>query len=959
MKCPSAGQTPAVLREAVEGAIVALGTGFLRHEANGRLLAALAEGSLDAQAYYRLLLRLVYRLLFLFLGEDRDARPPSGPEGDHWVKLRRAVGEIGLLGDLELSPEDLSRALGELGSFRRASAEELGGAYESLLERHAILHRENGTFRLDTAAGHERKTTGSYYTPRPLVDCLLDLALAPVLDQAAEKGAAAILALKVCDPACGAGHFLVAAARRIARRLAEVRSGGEPGPLEVQQALREVVERCLYGVDLNPLAVELCRVSLWMEARAAGEPRGFLEAQIRQGNALLGATEALLAAGIPDEAFEPIAGDDEAVARALKKRNRRARKGLGEQPRIASNECPDAWLLADAWCAAFVWPKRKGPLAEGALTEDLWRRLAEDPVGTPEVTRREVERLAHEYSFFHWHLAFPEVFSAGGFDVVLGNPPWERIKLQEQEFFSSRSDVIANATHAAARKRLIAALPETAPGLWSAWGAACRKAEGLGHFARQSGRYPLCGKGDVNTYALFAEHNRALLGPRGRAGFIVPTGIATDDTTKEYFGALLEGRELAGFFGFENEELVFPAVHHAFKFALLSVDRSGSQARADLVFFARQVSALADPDRHVALSPAEFVLLNPNTRTCPTFRSRRDADVNLGLYRRAGVLWREDTPDGNPWGLRFMAMLHMANDSALFTTGAELEARGWRRCGNQYARGGRRMLPLVEAKMVQHFDHRFGTYAGQTEAQANQGKLPELDDEAHEDPHRLPSPRYWVEEWEAMARLEGRWAREWLLGWRDICRSTDQRTVIASLIPRAGAGDTFLLALPSVDPRLVAGLYANLCSFVLDYAARQKVGGTHLKYHVLKQLPVLAPSAYAAPAPWSPGTSVRDWLLPRVLELVYTAWDLAPFARDCGHEGPPFRWDRERRGRLRAELDAAFFHLYGLSRDDAEHILDTFPVVRKNEEKIHGEYRTRRVVLEAYDALAEAMQAQG
>ena len=170
---------------------------------------------------------------------------------------------------------------------------------------------------------------------------------------------------------------------------------------------------------------------------------------------------------------------------------------------------------------------------------------------------------------------------------------------------------------------------------------------------RQSGRYPLCGKGDVNTYALFAEHNRSVLTASGRAGFLVPTGIATDDTTKEYFGSLVDGRQLASFYSFENEEFVFPAVHHAFKFALLAVDRSGQTAQADLVFFARQVTGLSEPDRHFSLSPQDFAELNPNTRTCPTFRSRRDADINLAIYRRTGVLWRESESDGNPWGLRF------------------------------------------------------------------------------------------------------------------------------------------------------------------------------------------------------------------------------------------------------------------------------------------------------------------
>jgi hypothetical protein len=891
-------------------------------------------------------------------------------------------------------------------NWRDMGPEELGSVYESLLELVPQITEDGRTFSFakgGESKGNARKTTGSYYTPDSLVQVLLDTALEPVVRNTLaahpERPVQALLSLTIVDPACGSGHFLLAAARRLAWHVARLQANGTPSEDEYRHAMRQVVGRCIYGADLNPMAVELCRVSLWMEAVEPGLPLTFLKSHIQHGNALLGTTPELMAKGIPDAAWEPLEGDDKKTASALKKRNKSAAEGqrgldslwskLGDSEsaqvardiaelEAAPDADPDAlaakeskWqrildsteyrhqrFVADAWCATFVWPKQPGPLADAAPTNDLWRQIRDGQGQAPELTAKTVTDLAARYHFLHWHLAFPQVFVQGGFDVVLGNPPWERVKLQEQEFFASRSDEIANAPNAAARKKLIAALPFTNSVLWDEWSAASREAQGQSHFVRQSGRYPLCGKGDVNTYALFAEHNRAVLGPKGRAGFIVPTGIATDDTTKEYFGALVEGRQFATFFSFENEEFVFPAVHHAFKFALLTVDRSGRSARADLVFFARQVSALAEPDRHFSLTPADFATLNPNTRTCPTFRSRRDADLNLALYRRAGVLWREDDPDGNPWGLRFMAMLHMANDSGLFRTRAELESAGWKRAGNRYLLDKRGMLPLVEAKMVHHFDHRFGTYEGQSEAQSNQGKLPELDEAAHANPELLTLPNYWVDESEVEARLEGRWERGWLLGWRDICRSTDQRTVIASLLPRAATGDTFLLAMPSVDPRLIAGLYANLCSFALDYAARQKVGGTHIKYHTFKQLPVLAPAAYAASAPWAPNESVRDWILRRVLELTYTAWDLEPFARDCGYEGPPFRWDSERRSLLRAELDAAFFHLYGLSREDADYILDTFPVVRKTDMKAHAEYRTKRIILAIYDALSTALHSK-
>jgi hypothetical protein len=528
------------------------------------------------------------------------------------------------------------------------------------------------------------------------------------------------------------------------------------------------------------------------------------------------------------------------------------------------------------------------------------------------------------------------------------------VKLQEQEFFAERDLAIARARNAAERKKLIASLPTTNPDLWGEWSTATRVAQGQSHFARESGRYPLCGKGDVNTYALFAEHNWRVLGPHGRAGFIVPSGIATDDTTKEYFQALLDHEALASIFHFENEDLVFKGLHHAYRFVLMTVAKA---ERADLVFYARRAVDVLDQERHFSLVPADFELLNPNTRTCPTFRSRRDAEMNLAIYSRAGVLWCEDDPDGNPWGLRFMAMFHMANDSQLFRQQGELAAAGWALNGNRFVTNGEVMLPLYEAKMLHHFDHRFGTYEGQTEAQANQGKLPELDASAHSDPRRVTLPRYWVDGAEVETRLSGVWDRKWQLVWRDICRATDQRTVIAGVIPRVGVGHTAPLMFPAVDARSVACLCANLASFLLDYTARQKVGGAHLTYGYLKQLPVLRPAAYSTECPWSTAQTIRDWLVARVLELTYTAWDLQPFAEDCGDPGPPYIWDPERRFHLQSEVDAAFFHLYEVSRDDAGYILDAFPVLQRNDERLYRECRTKRVILEIYDALADAISA--
>ncbi|MBI5500475.1 MAG: N-6 DNA methylase [Deltaproteobacteria bacterium] len=885
-------------------------------------------------------------------------------------------------------------------NWRDMGPEELGSVYESLLELVPQVGEDGRRFEFATggeAKGHARKTTGSYYTPDSLVQVLLDSALDPVISETIAKSpdnpVDALLGLSVVDPACGSGHFLLAAARRLAAHVARLQAAGTPSAAEYRRALRQVVGRCVYGVDLNPMAVELCQVALWMEAVEPGLPLTFLDAHVRHGNALLGTTPELMAKGIPDDAWNPIEGDDRKEASALKKRNKRHADsaqtswsfltgGPGQESAdvarsvaeldaasdadaeaLAGKEARWAGILdsaayrhqkqfSDAWCAAFVWPKQPGPLAEAAPTNEVWRTIRDGQPPNP-LTVKTTEDLARQYTFFHWHLAFPQVFAKGGFDVVLGNPPWERIKLQEQEFFAARNPEIANAKNAAARKKAIAALADADPALWAEWCAASRIAEGESHSIRHSGRYPLCAKGDVNTYAIFAEHNCSVAGPRGRAGFIVPTGIATNDTTAAFISSLIGGKRLQSLLDFDNtaQSGFFPGVAHGnFRFALLTVGAFGH----GVFVVAAALERVSDIQHHAhSLSAADIDVVNPNTGTCPTFRSGRDARINLAMYRRAGILWREhDEAGGNPWGLRFMRMLDMTNDSGLFNTRAQLEAGGDKLVGNRFVGGSGEYLPLFEAKMVHHFDHRYGDYGLTTDGWAGTA-MPAVPLELSQDPTHQALPRYWVARHEVTGRFCDARVPGWLLGWHDITASAHQRTVVASLMPLVAVGNTTPLMLPDTEPASASALYANLCSFALDYAARQKLGGTHLNYVQLRQLPVLSPKAHGAVTSWSAG-AVLNWLLPRVLELTYTAWDLEPFARDVGYDGPPFRWDPARRFFLRCELDAAFFHLYGIDRGDVDYIMDTFPIVKKNDEKAHGEYRTKRVILEIYDAMAEA-----
>lgn len=1062
------------LRTGVEDAITSLGQGFLARPANQMLRQKLKSGELDVQDYYRQLLRLVYRLLFLFVSEDRDLLLDPTADNDtksrytsfySTAKLRRLAGrkrgtrhpdlfyslrlvmdklstdtgcpELGLpalggflfseeaipdINDCEIANHDLLDAVRALAyttygnarrpvDYKNIGPEEFGSVYESLLELHPELNTDAATFELTTASGHERKTTGSYYTPSSLITSLLDTALDPVLHEALRKSnpEEAILELKVCDPASGSGHFLIAAAHRMAKKLAAVRTGDEEPALEAQQAaLRDVIGHCIYGVDLNPMAVELCKVNLWMESLEPGKPLSFLDHHIQCGNSLLGTTPALMAGGIPDEAFNPIEGDEKATVSKYKKRNKEQRETPGKLSLF--DETGEVWFklddlaksivkldliaddsiegvhekqaqyealvksgsylfgrfLADAWCAAFLWKKVETDKLLCPITEEIFRRIEQTPHYAPGWMSDEVQRLATQYKLFHWHLAFPDVFRvlaageladnfqagwSGGFDVVLGNPPWERIKLQEKEWFASRRPDIASAPNAAVRRRMIAALKDKDPALYEAFLNAKREAEGESHLVRNSGRFPLCGRGDINTYAIFAETNRTILGPTGRVGCILPSGIATDDTTKFFFQDLMDTRTLASLYDFENREAVFQGVHRSYKFCLLTLTGLARPTKhgTEFVFFASNTNDLLDDWRRFTLSAEDIALLNPNTRTCPIFRSKRDAELTKSIYKRVPVLIKEGPPEENPWGISFLRMFDMANDSRLFRTREQLEDDGWRLEGNVFVKGKNKYLPLYEAKMLHHFDHRWATYEGtETRDVTLAEKM---------DPEFVVLPRYWVEERDVENRLADRWSWDWLLGWRDICRSTDERTVIASFTAKSGCGDTFLLMFSEAENiASILLIIASLDSFALDYTARQKVGGMHIKYNIFKQLPVIPPELYKASRLWSINRDTGSRFLKHLLELFYTSWDLLEFACDCGYDGSPFRWNEERRFLLRCELDAAYFHLYGIERDDADYIMETFPITKRKDEAAYGEYRTKRVILEIYDAMAEAIK---
>jgi hypothetical protein len=1067
----------------VETALKVLGSGFL--EANPELAARLKSGDVNLTEWFNELLRLVYRLIFLMVAEDRNLlHPETAKPGARklyadgyslaalraqcarattWDKhhdryegikvafrgLVRGQDALGLpaLGGLfsadklphlesaRLRNRAFMEALYRLSwlsdrtgmvpvNWRAMETEELGSVYESLLELQPQLGDAGKTLVFASEAaeqkGNQRKTTGSYYTPDSLVQALLDTALDPVLDNAGAEAAdpaQALLKLSVIDPACGSGHFLLAAARRIATRLARIRAEGTPSPADFRHALRDVARCCIYGVDRNPMAVELTKVALWIETVDPGLPLGFFDAQIRCGDSLLGVVDLkVLEQGISDAAYKPLTGDDKEVTKHYAQKNKREK---GEKGRIAQglgfNQARDllrdfealrampentveqieakaarlraltaqgasAWQLetaCDFYASAFLLPKMKGGPQAGP--DGMPRRGAEmvPTSGTIWELLRGVQPFAPMFAAaidtartaraFHWPLEFPNVMQRGGFDVVLGNPPWERIKLQEKEFFAARLPEIANAKGKAERDKRIKALGNSPIGtrerlIFDEFNAAKRDAEASSEFVRVSGedggRFTLTGTGDVNTYALFAELFANLSEHHGRSGIIVPTGIATDATTAPFFSSLVSKKRLARLIDFENRERIFTEVYFRVKFCLLTLGQDERQATFS--FFLTDPAQLAEPERNFALTPETIARLNPNTRTAPVFRSRADADMTAKIYANAPVLIEDGKKQQlNPWGVSFLAMFHMSNDSALFRTARQLEETGYQQGGSEWQKSGSVYAPLYEGKMAFYFDHRYGDFAAAEEKDdADYREIPRPSAVQLRDPNFEVTPRYWVPKDELDIRLASKsWDAGWLFAHRGLTNATNERTFVTFVLPRSALGNS----IPawtfdrSLDRRKIAGLSANTASLTCDFAARQKIGGTNLNFFYLEQFPILPPDFYT--------DSRLVFIVPKVLELTYTSHSLAPFARDLGHDGPPFAWDEDRRASLRADLDAFYARAYGLELDELRYILDpadvkgpdypseTFRVLKEKEIRQFGEYRTRRLVLEAWNRM--------
>jgi len=1022
----------------------------------------------------------------------------------------------------------------------------LGGIYERLLEYSLAHHvqakddyKDKPEINRITAlpASFARKTSGGYYTNDDLVRLNLresvgQLASTQVtafelrLKKWSKKTslnpgdwdaldaldpASRMLALKVCDPAMGSGHFLVAlvdyladlileaiatathlvneepwAAHLVAQnrpwlsplvaRIAHIRASIKTTAKDHGWAVtdtqlddrhivrRMILKKCVFGVDKNPMAVELAKTALWLHTFTVGAPLSFLDHHLKVGDSLHGEQLPQVQKGLQSLGALLLQSEFDRLKRAATQLAQVAdltdvdiaEAQLSKELAEAANaELAPLHAVLDFWRALRWiipgWPvakvsqlatllklprlerDRQTALASGQCPEYAALLKLLEPgqnlvtvLGAGRVEGLDAasqaanaligraRALAARETFFHWWTSFPTVFGAGsrgGFDAMVGNPPWDRIKLQEVEWFSERSPAIAEQARASDRKQMIAALQHvnmtqtginTPPmvDLWAQYSQARDRAEAnarvLGNGKLGSGDYPLLGGGDVNLYSLFVERAQSLINPQGIVALITPSGIAADKGAAEFFRSISSTGKLHALFDFENRKVFFPDVHASFKFCALvfgkaprmTVDEPPQALPSRCAFYLHSLDELDAPGRVLSLSAQDFVRVNPNTGAAPIFRNQRDADITLRLYAQHPVLVKHgelseslgQQPDVKVWPVKYTTMFHMTNDSHLFLKPDELAKQGWQPAPlNRWLKlaDGKSLaalaLPLYEGKMVQMFDHRAADVVMNTSNLKRAAQQEAIAQVEKANIERFPAPQYWV----SAADVAKTWGGEWCIAYKSVTAPSNMRTMIAAIVPQCGVGNSMAMLIPEQaqdpdHPRWAALLLANLSSMAYDFVLRQKVQGQNLNWFIVEQTAVIAPARFNEPLPAAfaaamhaanlmngqhPQPTVADFVLPQVLALTYTAHDMAPFARDLGYvDGtgkvlPPLVWDEaERRARL-AALDALFFYLYGLDAADATYILDTFPIVRTQDLQTFGSYRTRDDILAALKLL--------
>ncbi|KKN04558.1 hypothetical protein LCGC14_1096230 [marine sediment metagenome] len=1078
------------LRDNIHDAIELLGDELIQQ--NPRLQDLVLTDEFDKEEYYTELLRIIYRIIFILYAEQREMLPgvstlyfeqfslssfrvlaekPIKAEKNYdlWKKLFLTFQLVNkgneLLGvnsfngsffknkylslileyDLKLSNAILLRVIRKLTTskinnvlqrvnFLEVTEEEIGAIYESLLDYKPYID-SNSQFQL--IEGTERKSTGSYYTPKELIDILIRTTLQPLVEDRLEKAGdevwqkeKAILDIKVCDPACGGGTFLLSVLDSLGKYLAEVRTGTD-SPLEdeLREARRDVLQHSIYGVDMNPLAVELAKISLWLRASVKDKPLNFLDNHIKCGNSLIGLGQKMEINEINPKAFEAISGNKateippenkklknkarEIIRKEINERRKNGRTTLitsfftekktadicsakfkeiidmpeSDPKKIKEKErkyysvrdnvnYQQALNEANIWTSTFFWPfegESLGEIPRYTTIEQL-----RDEIVDPELNNLmdNIKNIAEKNQFFHWYIEFPEVFSTErqGFDCLLTNPPWETIQLKENEFFIGTNNDIINASNQSVRRKLIKALKVDNPELFNRYKITWQSTKKISQFLTSSGLYDLSARGTINTYALFTERCWALISPNGYVGIIVPTGLISSYHLQDLFRNLVKNRAILSLFDFENRKKLFD-IDSRIRFCLITLGgRNISQEIIPMTFYALEPERLqevltlilnnknlresslklADDHFLILLEESDFELFNPNTLTCPSFRFKKDAEILKKIYKRTSILIKKNYETGeivrNPWNIRFNTTFHMANDSKLFKNSNYLIQNDFRlKKNNAYQKESIQFFPLYEAKLINQYDHHFGTFQDVSEKDLKNGKCRSLTEDELKNIDLAITPRYWVNESDLKKKISLNDAeiKDFLIVYRCIARAVDARTMISTIIPYTACGHSLqiLIIRGKIDPKLLCAFMANLNSIVLDFVIRNKISGANISNFVIEQIPVFTPESY--------NTRVLGLIYKRVLKLLYNSNILKSFAKFMSYEKEPFEWKFEDRELIQAELDAIFALLYNISKNELKYILNSFFVLEKKEMGKYNEFRTKRLILEAYNRFSK------
>ncbi len=1017
-------------------------------------------------------------------------------------------------------------------NYRDLAVAHLGGIYERLLEYnlvHEVQAKDDYKDKLEidrivaAPSSFARKVSGSYYTHDDLVRLILRESVGQlaqtrwdVFDAHLKKlskktslnpgdwdaldavdPAQQILELKICDPAMGSGHFLVALVDDLADRVLEAVASatlqvnaqpwaahlaekGNPWRSPVLQRIaairhsikttakthgwavtdaqlddrhivrRMILKKSIFGVDKNAMAVELAKTALWLHTFTVGAPLSFLDHHLQVGDSLHG--EQLpsvqkdiqnLGALLLQSEFDRLGKAAANIAQVADLTDVDiAEARLSKQLALEAKEQAAPILAVMDFWRALRWLIPGWPVSDIAKLPQLFKlpkdaktveaeiaagqhahynglRQLLDPshnlvavlhagqlngaaagVQAANELMAQAQKLAQIETFFHWRVQFPTVFGGSdkpkqnaGFDAVIGNPPWDKIRFEEVPWFSERNTAIANAQRASDRKRLITELKTNKSPLWDNFVEASSRSEAnarvLGNGKLGAGDFPLLGGGDVNLYSLFVEQAQSLINERGVVALITPSGIAADKSAAEFFKSISSTGKLHALFDFENHKVFFPDIDSRFKFSALvfgkvprmTIDEPPQALPSRCAFYLHSLAELDDPSRMLALSSQDFDRVNPNTGAAPIFRNRRDADITLKLYAQHPVLVKHGAisesrgqgADTKVWPVKYTSIFHMTGDSHLFIKAEELTKQGYKRTSlNRWAdKNNNEVVPLYEGKMVQAFDHRAADVVVNEANLKRAAQQESIAPSEKANAARFPTPQYWVD----LAKVDDGCTFDWTIAFKQVTAPTNMRSMIAAFVPRAGVGHSMSIALPDVSSQADAEatqtkwmplLLANFNAMAFDFVARQKLQGQNFSLYILEQLPVVSPEAFDKPLPrkfvkamreaklmngYHDDPTVADCVIPQVLALTYTAHDMAAFAKDLGYVDKsgevlaPFVWDEAERRTRMAALDAVFFYLYGLDAADAAYIMDSFPIVRDQDTKAFGQYQTKVDVL--------------